>query len=203
MHENAAVDQRRSRAESKEATRKALLHAGLLELIEHGLDTPSLDGICARAGFTRGAFYVHFKDREDFMVEVTDWVLSGVLDRMVGVEVGGDLETALGRFTAFAAQRDLPLVGSVPVATHRVLESIARSDKLKQRFAELMRGAASRLAGLVANGQASGRVRRDLEPGETASLLIAIGIGALSLADTGVSLGEAELREGILRLLRP
>ena len=32
---------------------------------------------------------------------------------------------------------------------------------------------------------------------------IAIGIGALSLADTGVSLGEAELREGILRLLRP
>ena len=46
-------------------------------------------------------------------------------------------------------------------------------------------------------------MRRDLEPGETASLLIAIGIGALSLADTGVSLGEAELREGILRLLRP
>ncbi|MBM4334477.1 MAG: TetR/AcrR family transcriptional regulator [Deltaproteobacteria bacterium] len=199
MQENAAVEPRRSRAESKEATRKALLYAGLLELIEHGLDTPSLDRICARAGFTRGAFYVHFKDRDDFMVEVTDWVLSGVLDRMVGVAVGGDLETALGRFTAFVVQRDLPLVGSVPVATHRVLESIARSDKLKQRFAELMRGAASRLAGLVANG----RVRRDLEPGQTASLLIAIGIGALSLADTGVSMGEAELKEGILRLLEP
>lgn len=203
MHENAAYDQRRSRAESKEATRKALLHAGLLELIEHGLDTPSLDGICARAGFTRGAFYVHFKDRDDFLVEVTDWVLSGVLDQMVGVDVAGDLETAIGRYTAFVVRRDLPLVGSVPVATHRVLESIARSDKLKRRFAEVMRGAASRLAGLVANGQASGRVRRDLAPGQTASLLIALGIGALSLEDTGVSMGEAELREGILRLLGP
>lgn len=203
MQENAAVEQRRSRAESKEATRKALLHAGLLELIEHGLDTPSLDGICARAGFTRGAFYVHFKDRDDFMVEVTDWVLSGILDRMIGVGVEGDLETALGRFTSFLVQRDLPLVGSVPVATHRVLESIARSDKLKQRFAGLMRGASSRLAGLVADGQANGRVRRDLAPGQTASLLIALGIGALSLADTGVSMGEAELNEGILRLLEP
>ena len=60
----------RRRALTKRETRAALLDAGLAEFAAHGLDTPSLDAICARAGFTRGAFYVHFKDREDFVVAI-------------------------------------------------------------------------------------------------------------------------------------
>ena len=64
----------------RKSTRQALLAGRAAELIEHGLDAPSLDAICARAGFTRGAFYVHFKDRDDFLVAVTDWALSGIVD---------------------------------------------------------------------------------------------------------------------------
>ena len=103
VHESQRTpsEQRRSRAESKEFTRQALLKAGLLELIEHGLDTPSLDAICARAGYTRGAFYVHFKDRDDFLVAVTDWALSSIARRAGrGRERETDLESAIGRFVA-------------------------------------------------------------------------------------------------------
>ena len=52
---------------AKQETREALLQAAMAEFAEKGLDLPSLDAICARAGFTRGAFYVHFRDREELV----------------------------------------------------------------------------------------------------------------------------------------
>jgi AcrR family transcriptional regulator len=202
-NQGTAAEQRRSRAESKEFTRQALLKAGLLELIEHGLDTPSLDAICARAGFTRGAFYVHFKDRDDFLVAVTDWTLSTVVDMMVGAEEDTDLESAVGRFTAVLSRKEWPIVGSFSIATHRVFESIARSDKLKQRFTEIFHDAAVRIGNLVQRAQENGQVRRDLDPHQTAMLLFALGVGAKSLDDTGVHVSSAALRSGILGLLKP
>ena len=47
---------------AKKETRSALIRAALKLFHEEGFDGPSLDAICARAGYTRGAFYVHFKD---------------------------------------------------------------------------------------------------------------------------------------------
>src|SRR5688572_24827364 len=78
-----------ARASAKLATRDALIDAALVEFIEHGPSAPSLDAICDRAGYTRGAFYVHFKDREDLLVAVMDRVL-GDLVRAVGVAGQGD-----------------------------------------------------------------------------------------------------------------
>jgi AcrR family transcriptional regulator len=167
------------------------------------LDTPSLDAICARAGFTRGAFYVHFKDRDDFLVAVTDWTLSTIVDLMVGAGEDTDLESAVGRFTALLSKRDWPIVGQISIATHRVFESIARSEKLKQRFTEIFADASNRVGVLVQRAQEAGTVRRDLDPRQTATLLLALGLGAKSLEDTGVQVGSAALRSGILGLLKP
>src|SRR5258708_36557590 len=52
---------------AKLRTRDAIVDAALEVFSAEGLDTPSLDAICARAGCTRGAFYVHFKDRDDLV----------------------------------------------------------------------------------------------------------------------------------------
>jgi AcrR family transcriptional regulator len=49
-----------AREAGKRETREALLRAAMDEFAEKGRDLPSLDASCARAGFTRGAFYVHF-----------------------------------------------------------------------------------------------------------------------------------------------
>jgi AcrR family transcriptional regulator len=42
---------------AKQETREAVIRAGMAAFTEEGVDLPSLDAICARAGFTRGAFY--------------------------------------------------------------------------------------------------------------------------------------------------
>ena len=80
----ASAGVQRPREATKLETREALVSAGLAEFAEHGLDTPSLDAICARAGFTRGAFYVHFRGREDFLDAVMKRVGARVLDSVLG-----------------------------------------------------------------------------------------------------------------------
>ena len=79
-----------SREEAKHATRAALIAAGLAEFQGRGLDA-SLDSICERAGLTRGAFYVHFADRDAFIVAVMEHVLGGFVTAlaMLTAQPGG------------------------------------------------------------------------------------------------------------------
>ncbi len=203
MHETSERIGRRSRAESKRATRDALLRAGLAELVEHGLDTPSLDAICARAGFTRGAFYVHFKDRDDFLVAVTDWVLSNVVDAIVGVEGETDLGEVVQRFAAYAGRQELPGVGSFPISAHRVFEAIARSEQLRRRFDGVVAEAVERVGKLVERAQANGKIRGGLDGRSVAAMIVAMGVGVTSLRDAGVQLKAVDVASDLLTLLRP
>lgn len=201
MHENTERPPRRSRAETKEATRQALLVAGLAELVEHGLDVPSLDAICARAGYTRGAFYVHFKDREDFFVAVMDWALSGILVSVMGANGDGDLASAITRFNHYMTHREWPVVGKFAVATHRLMEAISRSEQLKTRFAEVLGKVVLSLAELIKRAQGKGEVRQNLDPRHTAELIVTLGMGALSLQDTGVTFPEDQMRSTLIAVL--
>lgn len=201
MHENIERPPRRSRAETKEATRQALLAAGLAELVEHGLDVPSLDAICARAGYTRGAFYVHFKDREDFFVAVMDWALTGITAAVVGVNGETDLGSAIARFSRYMTHREWPVVGKYAIATHRLMEAIARSEQLKSRFSEVLGKVSFSIAELIRRAQAKGQVRARLDPQHTAELIVTLGMGALSLQDTGVVFPEDQMRSTLMAVL--
>ncbi len=202
MQQSIERPPRRSRAESKEATRQALLQAGLAELIEHGLDVPSLDAICARAGYTRGAFYVHFKDREDFFVAVMDWALSGILLAVVGSNGHSDLRTAVSRFSSYMSHREWPVVGKYPLASHRFIEAISRSEQLKARWADVFRKICEGMAVLIARGQETGEVRKSLDPHESAKAIVTMGLGAMGLQDTGITRPEEELTAAVMALLR-
>src|ERR1700676_3254454 len=48
-------------------TREALLDAGAALAEEHGLAGVSVSMVVARAGVAKGTFYVHFKDRAEFV----------------------------------------------------------------------------------------------------------------------------------------
>jgi TetR/AcrR family transcriptional repressor of nem operon len=201
MLENVERPPRRSRAESKEATRQALLEAGLAELIEHGLDVPSLDAICARAGYTRGAFYVHFKDREDFFVAVMDWALSGILLGVVGANGHTDLRSAVSRFASYMSHREWPVVGKYPLASHRLIEAISRSEQLKARWAEVFRKIVEGMAALIARAQERGEARKSLNPHDAAEAIVTMGLGAMGLQDTGVTRPESQLIASVMALL--
>src|SRR4249919_2412241 len=90
--EKARLRGSKSRDDAKRETREALIAAGVAAFAEEGIDAPSLDSICARAGYTRGAFYVHFKDRDDFLIAVMERAIGGFLDALTpSGEAGRDL----------------------------------------------------------------------------------------------------------------
>jgi AcrR family transcriptional regulator len=55
----------------RERTRARLLEAAAEVFAEIGLDAASVEAICERAGFTRGAFYSNFGSKEELMLELT------------------------------------------------------------------------------------------------------------------------------------
>ena len=68
-------------------TKQRLLEAGLAMLLEHGYNDLGIQALLESTGTPRGSFYYHFRDKEDFAVQVIDAY-------MVGVHAG--LDTALG-----------------------------------------------------------------------------------------------------------
>ena len=53
-------------------TKARLLRAAVEVLAERGYHASSIDEICARAGYTRGAFYSNYSSKDELVVEVFD-----------------------------------------------------------------------------------------------------------------------------------
>ncbi len=53
-------------------TRAALLKAALEAFAEHGFQATTIEQVCARAGYTRGAFYSNFTSKDELFLELFD-----------------------------------------------------------------------------------------------------------------------------------
>ena len=200
-----------TRDDAKQQTRAALVNAALELFAEQGLDVPSLDAICDRAGFTRGAFYVHFKTREDILVAVMDQVgesfLANVFANLPDATAGGGrrLHHAVKRFIDSIASGTYPLMatgGKGPlVRPHQLLDACARSPIVRERYRDLVNLSVSAVAGLVKSDQDEGTVRSDVDAETVATMALALTIGAQTMNDLGLALDPARLASAIEHLL--
>lgn len=201
----------RGREAAKHETREALIAAALEEFAEHGFDTPSLDAICARAGFTRGAFYVHFRTREDLMVAVVEHAMGAFIDAVIAQgDEAGDLERTVTRFADTIAvalgvavphpSAPLPVPASVPFA--RVLDAISRSPRLRAGFTATLGGATTRLADVARRGQRTGEMRDDIDPTQVAFLLTMVALGTMVALDVGTPMDPRAAAATVLALLK-
>lgn len=81
----------------RERTRQRLLDAAAEVFAEVGLDAASVEAICERAGFTRGAFYSNFDSKDELFLElatrVSNQKLEAVSARARALEVATDRPT--------------------------------------------------------------------------------------------------------------
>ena len=79
----------------REATRQKLLDAAAQVFAEEGLDAASVEAICERAGFTRGAFYSNFETKDELFLELAGRVararVEAVRERVAKLERDGAL----------------------------------------------------------------------------------------------------------------
>lgn len=193
----------KSRELSKQETREALIRAGMATFEEQGVDIPSLDSICARAGFTRGAFYVHFKDRDDFLGAVIDRVISDFVASVIASRgTGDDLAQTIDRFLSTAAAGKLPLAGQHRLVAHLMSRGVQRADRMRNRFRAMLEGAITLLSQAAENGRRAGKVGTDVPPEMVATIFVALALGLMTLLDAGVSIDADALRRAARKLLQ-
>lgn len=199
-----------SRRDAKEATRLALVEAALEMFTDQGFDGPSLDAICARAGYTRGAFYVHFEDRDDLIAATVLHVLDQLLDDVMdddtgsdaGVDAGTDVERAVSRFVDLALKPESQTGRLAGPPFHQTLEACRRSTEVRRIFVGVLSDAIERLAVGAAAGQQRSRVRRDIDAEEVARLLVLLALGARVAIEVGLPVDVRATRDAAVRLLR-
>jgi TetR/AcrR family transcriptional repressor of nem operon len=174
----------RPREASKQETRDALIAAATTELAEKGLETASLDAICARAGFTRGAFYVHFRDRDELVVAVVDRLLTKFFDAVIATnDSPEDLERTVKQYVGMVASRAPAVRGTGGWRYHHTLAACARSPALRDRYAALQQEAMARVTKAAHAGQRAGRVRKDVPARTLAEILVMLTMGINVMVD--------------------
>lgn len=196
----------RIRQQTRDATRRVLLEAGLAETIARGgLELPSIDAICARAGYTRGAFYVHFRDRDHYEAEMFEWVLNDILGSLWVNTIGGavDIRDIVRRFNTTLVQRDWPdLHGDIRSGYLSVLRAIITgATHMRDRHAELMGGIIDALEQSIRAGQKDGGLRTDMDPRTIGILLLLTAIASIVWDDIGIVLDIPAIGESLIGLL--
>jgi AcrR family transcriptional regulator len=156
----SASRRRSTQADRSAHTRSALLESAARGLSRYGYANLILERVASEAGYTRGALYHQFKDKEDLALAVIDWV-----DETWRQEVGGLVEQepdpvialiVLARGHAVYCRRDVARVAMAlrlefsgqdhPVGRH--LQRV--SESLVERCTRLIR--AGRRAGTIPAG---------------------------------------------------
>jgi AcrR family transcriptional regulator len=165
---------RLTQAERSARTRSALLESAARGLSRHGYGNLVLDDVAREAGYTRGALYHQFTDKEDLALAVLRWA-----DETWRAEVGtlADQQAepvaallAMARGHAILCRRDI-----ARVATALRVEFSGRDHPIARELERVQSGLVKRLARLINAGRKDGSI----PPGPPARAVALALIGAL------------------------
>lgn len=165
---------RPTQAERRARSRSALLESAARGLSRYGYGHIVLDEVAREAGYTRGALYHQFKDKQDLALAVVDWVHESWL-REVGEPARRQPAPvaellALARGHAIFCRRDIARV----IMALRV-EFSGQDHPVGQRIEQTMETAVERITRLVNTGRADGTI----PPGPPARTVALACMGAL------------------------
>jgi TetR/AcrR family transcriptional regulator, transcriptional repressor for nem operon len=191
------------RAETMQATRAALIDAALEEFASRGLDA-SLDNICARAKLTRGAFYVHFADRDALIVAVMDHVLGRFVELLTAARIdSGGIERAVQLFVAAAAARSPAVHGRRGLRFFHLMDACHRSKTVGEAYRALLASGRDGLGAGVERDQTARRIRTDVAPGALAELMMVVALGIVAAIELDVPVDVQRLGTTVLGLASP
>jgi AcrR family transcriptional regulator len=165
---------RARQAERSARTRGALLESAARGLSRYGYGNLVLERVASEAGYTRGALYHQFKDKEDLALAVIDWV-DETWQREVGERVERESDPvaallAMARGHAVYCRRD---VARVVMALR--LEFSGQAHPVGRHLERVAQSLVERCTRLITAGRASGAI----PPGPPPRVLALAFVGAL------------------------
>src|SRR3990170_1618322 len=185
-----------------EETRERLTEAASAVFARHGFERATVDEIVREAGFSKGAFYVHFESKEDLFWAMLEGRIDNLQDTMRDA-----LDTT--QSVADNERRILEAVFALdkndkhwPALFVEFIAHAARNDRVREKLHEMYRRLHRFTVEMLEEGRRTGRVRTDLDIDFMASVTMALVEGSLMqsrLAPESVSLDK--MIEPLSRLL--
>ncbi|HTU32863.1 MAG TPA: TetR/AcrR family transcriptional regulator [Candidatus Acidoferrum sp.] len=166
-------------------TRDRLLHAAFREVYRSGFQSASVDTILAATNVTKGALYHHFDSKEALGHAIIEEIVAEMTrDRwLLPLQRSKDkdpIDALIGVVQAIPA-RPRDVKGGCPLV-NLTQEMSQLDEQFRKRLQTIFRGWQEGVAAVLRRGQAEATVRRDVDPDETASFLIAMVEGYEVLA---------------------
>jgi AcrR family transcriptional regulator len=175
--------EKKRRFRDPERTREHLLQAAFREVHRSGFQSAGIDTILAATNVTKGALYHHFESKEALGYAIVEEVIAKLVhDRWLRPMLSGgqpiDILIGIVRRTAVRPQ---DIRNSCPLL-NLAQEMSPLDEQFRKRLERLFLAWQKGVATLLRKGQSQGTVRRELNPDETASFLVAMVEGNASLA---------------------
>lgn len=193
----------RTRDAAKQETREALLQAAMELFRSDGLDA-SLDAVCARAGYTRGAFYVHFQDREALISAVIERVGFTLIDTLLGAEDNEeDFLVLVQRFLHTVAAGHYPIGREGDLRLYQLLDACARSETVRLQYLRLHEAGITRLAAALRRAQEKGELRADADARQMAQMLMGLVLGMQTMLELAMPFDLPGMARTLLLIMSP
>lgn len=178
----------------REETQGRLLKAALNVFSRRGYERATIDEIVHEAGFSKGAFYVHFESKEDlFWKMFEERILRQQQAFRDAVKPGVQALEILRRVlqAVFDLERYDP---AWPAMFAEFLAHATRNERIRERLAAMLQSWRDLTAATLVAERDSGRLREDLDIEFVSAALVAVVEGILAqsrLAPETVRLEEA------------
>ena len=182
-------------------TRDALLQAAFGEIYRSGFRGSDVETILRAAGVTKGAMYHHFDNKEALGYAVVDEVVAGIMrDKWQSpLRAARDPLDALIGVVRSTSLRPEHVCGGCPL--NNLSQEMSPLDEgFRRRTAKVFNDWQRAVAAALRGGKLRGMVRKEVNPDEAATFLIAAYEGYISLAKN--SQDPKRLRAGQKALVR-
>jgi TetR/AcrR family transcriptional regulator, transcriptional repressor for nem operon len=200
--------ERKGKFRDPERTRERLLQAAFREIHRSGFQSASIDAILAATNVTKGALYYHFESKEALGYAVVEEKIARLTrDKWLRPmqSKGEAIDILIGVVRRIPASPQDVRAGCPLLLLSQEMSPL--DEQFRKRLERIFLDWQEGIATLLRRGKSQGTVRRDLDPDEAASFLIATveGYGTLAKNAQDAKVWKAGIRNivGWLRSLRP
>jgi TetR/AcrR family transcriptional regulator, transcriptional repressor for nem operon len=167
--------ERKRRLRDPQRTRGRLVQAAFREVSRSGFQSASLDTILAATGVTKGALYYHFDSKEALGYAIVEEIVAALTrDRWLRpmLRNGQPIEILIGIVRRIPTRPEDIRAGCPLLNLAQEMSPL--DEQFRTRLERIFLGWQEGVATLLRKGQSQGSVRRDLNPDEAASFLVAM-----------------------------
>ena len=162
------------------ATKQRLIGAGLPLLLKHGYNDLGIQALLAETGIPKGSFYHHFRDKEDFALQVVDTYMA-LVHQGLDACLGDTTKPPLLRVRTFfeMTQQSYQVDGYMGCLLGGLGQELSGvSEVFRQKIEACFSAIAQRVAGCLEEARQLGQVAADTNVRQMADLLVNCWEGA-------------------------